>query len=147
MKSYSFLTIIILCIAILIVHIFAFYWLQSITQFIISDIIRVSLYNIFWTFPIGLITGILTLKSRLDSINPLIKQQLVSSVYGLTISSFIPKFIFVIIISILHFANYLISETALLIFVPLAGLLSGFLPFLLFCMAFLNRCIILNPHS
>ena len=129
MKSYSFFTIILLCIVILIVDIFAFYWLQTITQFIISDILRDIIYILFWTFTLGLITAILIIKLRLDNINPTKKQLLISSFYGLAISSFIPKLIFVIIISILHFTNYLLSETASLIFVPLVGLFSGFLPF------------------
>ena len=129
MKSYSFFTIILLCIAILIVDIFAFYWLQTITQFIISDILRDIIYILFWTFTLGLITAILIIKLRLDNINPTKKQLLISSFYGLAISSFIPKLIFVIIISILHFTNYLLSETASFIFVPLVGLFSGFLPF------------------
>ena len=107
MKSYSFFTIILLCIVILIVDIFAFYWLQTITQFIISDILRDIIYILFWTFTLGLITAILIIKLRLDNINPTKKQLLISSFYGLAISSFIPKLIFVIIISILHFTNYL----------------------------------------
>ena len=67
MKSYSFFTIILLCIVILIVDIFAFYWLQTITQFIISDILRDIIYILFWTFTLGLITAILIIKLRLDN--------------------------------------------------------------------------------
>jgi predicted MPP superfamily phosphohydrolase len=129
MKSYSFFTIILLCIAVLFVDIFAFYWLQSITQLIISDVFRTPIYILFWTFTLGLITSILLLKLRLDSIDPRRKQVLISSFYGLAISSFIPKLIFVISITILYFTNTIFSETASLIFVPIVGLLSGFLPF------------------
>ncbi|WP_299667882.1 metallophosphoesterase [uncultured Polaribacter sp.] len=129
MKSYSFFTIILLCIAILIVDILAFYWLQSITQLIISNFFRISIYVLFWTFTLGLITSILVLKIRLDAIDPKRKQLLISSFYGLTISSFFPKLIFVIIITILYYSNYLFSETASIILVPFVGLLSGFLPF------------------
>ena len=65
----------------------------------------------------------------LDKINPKRKQLFISSLYGLTISSFIPKLIFVIIFSILYFTNYMLSENESLIIVPLVGLFSGFLPF------------------
>jgi predicted MPP superfamily phosphohydrolase len=49
--------------------------------------------------------------------------------YGLTVSSFIPKIIFVIVISVLYLTNYTFSETESLLIVPIVGLLSGFLPF------------------
>jgi predicted MPP superfamily phosphohydrolase len=78
---------------------------------------------------VGLIASIITLKVILDDINPVRKQLLISSFYGLAVSSFVPKLIFVIIISVLHFANYAFSESQSLIIVPLIGLLSGFLPF------------------
>ena len=54
---------------------------------------------------------------------------LISSLYGLTVSSFIPKIIFVIVISALYLTNYTFSETESLLIVPIVGLLSGFLPF------------------
>ncbi len=54
---------------------------------------------------------------------------LISKFYGLTILSFVPKLIFVIIISILYYTNYLFSESESLIIAPIIGLLSGFLPF------------------
>ena len=129
MRSYSFFTIIFLCIAILIVDAFAFYWLQSITQLITSQTIIDSINITFWFFTIGLITSIILLKSRLDKINPKRRQLLVSSLYGLVVSSLFPKLIFVIIFSILFYANYMLSEKESLIIIPLAGLLSGFLPF------------------
>jgi len=49
--------------------------------------------------------------------------------YGLGVSSLIPKFIFVVVISILYFINFLFSETTSLWVVPLVGLFSGFFPF------------------
>ena len=129
MRSYSFFTIALLCIAILIVDVLAFYWLQSITQLITSQIL-INIINIaFWFFTIGLISSIFLLKSKLDKINPKRKQLLISSLYGLIVSSFIPKLIFVIIFSILYFTNYMFSEKESLLIVPLTGLFSGFLPF------------------
>jgi len=66
---------------------------------------------------------------RLDDIDPRRKQLLISSLYGLTISSFIPKIIFVIVISILFYTNFVFSEKESLLVIPLIGLFSGFLPF------------------
>jgi len=129
MRSYSLYTIVLLCLAILIVDIFAFYWLQSITNLISPSGLITAIHIAFWVFSIALISAIIMLKIRLDNINPIRKQMLVSSLYGLTVSSFIPKLIFVIIITILHFTNYVFSEKESLIVVPLVGLLSGFLPF------------------
>ena len=129
MKSFSFFTIILLCITILVVDILAFYWLQSITDLISSFFLKTSIHILFWLFTVGLIASIITLKVILDDINPVRKQLLISSFYGLAVSSFVPKLIFVIIISVLHFANYAFSESQSLIIVPLIGLLSGFLPF------------------
>jgi predicted MPP superfamily phosphohydrolase len=129
MRSFSLFTIVLLCIAILIVDTLAFYWLQSITRLIDWPVLRIGIHIIFWVFTIGLITSILLLKLTLDNINPIRKQQLISRFYGLTVSSFIPKLIFVIIISILYFTNYLFSDNDSLIAVHIIGLLSGFLPF------------------
>ncbi|KGL62486.1 metallophosphoesterase [Polaribacter sp. Hel1_85] len=129
MKSYSLFTILLLCLAILIVDILAFYWLQSITELITSKGLKTLINIIFWVFTVGLISLIITLKITLDDINPKRKHILVSSLYGLTISSFVPKIIFVIVISILFFSNYVFTEKASLIVVPLIGLFSGFLPF------------------
>ena len=129
MRSYSLLAIILLCFAILIVDVFAFYWLQSITNLITSSGLVTAIYIAFWVFTIALISTILILKIRLDNMNPTRKQIVVSSLYGLTVSSFIPKLIFVIIISILHATDYVFSEKESLVIVPIVGLLSGFLPF------------------
>jgi len=129
MRSFSLFTIVLLCIAILLVDILAFYWLQSITQFIDSSILKTSINVLFWAFALGLVTSIIVLKITLDDINPIRKQMLISKFYGLTVSSFIPKLIFIIIISMLYFTNYLFSESESLIIVPIVGLISGFLPF------------------
>ncbi len=128
MRSYSFYTILLLCLVILIVDVLAFYWLSTITQ-LIHPTLKTMISALFWLFSIGLMTSILILKVRLDDVDPKRKQLLISSLYGLTVSSFIPKLIFVIVITILYLINYSISETASLIVVPLVGLFSGFLPF------------------
>lgn len=129
MKSLSLFTIILLCFAILIVDIMAYYWLQSITQLIDSIFLSVSIHVLFWVFTFGLITSILVLKVTLDDISPIRKHLLISRFYGLAILSFIPKLIFVIIISILYFTNFILSDSKSLIIVPITGLFSGFLPF------------------
>jgi hypothetical protein len=129
MKSYPFFIIVLLCLAILLVDIFAFYWLQSITQLIPSPVIRNAISVAFWFFTIGLISSILILKVRLEHISPQLKHLLVSSLYGLTVSSFIPKLIFIIVISVLYFTDYVFAEKVSLIWVALLGLFSGFFPF------------------
>lgn len=129
MKAYSFFSIILLCIAILIVDIFAFYWLKSITDLIEGPNLRMAIHILFWFFTLGLITSIIVLKIRLDSIGPYRKQVLISSLYGLTISSFLPKIIFVLVISGAFLTNYVFSKEESLIIIPAIGILSGFLPF------------------
>jgi predicted MPP superfamily phosphohydrolase len=120
---------VLLCFAIIIVDTLAFFWLQSITSLIDWPLVRTTIHSLFWIFTIGLILSILALKLTLDNINPIRRQQLISRFYGLAVSSFIPKLIFVIIISILYFSNYLFSDSESLILVNIIGLLSGFLPF------------------
>ncbi|WP_231928651.1 metallophosphoesterase [Formosa sp. Hel1_31_208] len=88
-----------------------------------------SIHVLFWIFTAGLVASIIILKIRLDDMDPKRKHILVSSLYGLTVSSFVPKFLFVIIISVLYFTNSVFSETESLIIVPVVGLLSGFIPF------------------
>ena len=129
MRTYSLFTIVLLCIVLLVVDILSFYWLLSITQLITLPIVKTVIYIAFWVFTVGLILSILILKVTLDDINPKRKQLLISSLFGLTVSSFIPKLLFVLIISILYAANYVFSEKESLIIVPLIGLFSGFLPF------------------
>ena len=129
MRSFSLFSILMLCLAIFLVDIISFYWLQSITTLISSSFLKTSIHILFWVFTVGLIAAIIALKITLDDINPKRKQLLVSSLYGLTVSSFIPKIIFVIIISILFFTSTIIPETVSIIIIPIIGLLSGFLPF------------------
>ncbi len=129
MKRYSFFTILLLCLAIFLIDLLAFYWLQSITKFILLPHLNNIIYFLFWFFTFGLITAIIILKIRLDKIHPQRKQLIISSLYGLTVSSFIPKMIFIIVISILYFTNYAFSDNESLIVVPIIGVFSGFLPF------------------
>ena len=129
MRSYTFFTIILLCLAIFIVDVVTFYWLESITRLITIPFLRSFIYVTFWIFAIGLIASILILKIRLESINPVRKHFLISSLYGLTISSFVPKLIFVIIISVLYFTRYVFGENQSLILLFVVGVFSGFLPF------------------
>ena len=129
MRSYTFFAIVLLCLAILLIDALAFYWLKSIMEPIESSIIKNTIYIAFWFFTIGLIISILVLKIRLESISPYRKQLLISSLYGLTVSSFIPKLIFVVVISTLYFSNFLISGEKSLLIIPLVGVFFGFLPF------------------
>src|SRR5690554_2290193 len=129
MRSYSLFAILLLCLAILTIDILAFYWLQSITQLITSEVLKEAINITFWIFTFGLIGAIIVLKVKLDDIEPRRKQLLITTMYGLTISSFIPKIIFVVVISILFYSNVLFSEKESLILIPLIGLFSGLLPF------------------
>ena len=129
MRSYTFFAIVLLCLAILLIDALAFYWLKSIMEPIEPTIIKNTIFIAFWFFTIGLIISILVLKIRLESISPYRKQLLISSLYGLTVSSFIPKLIFVVVISTLYFSNFLISGEKSLIIIPLVGVFFGFLPF------------------
>ena len=130
MRSYTLFTIILLCLAILIVDLFTFYWLQSITQIITIPFLRSFIYITFWIFAIGLITSIIVLKIRLESINPVRKHFLISSLYGLTVSSFIPKLIFVFVITLLYFTNFIFLEKQSIFALFIVGVFSGFLPFI-----------------
>jgi len=147
MRSYSFFTIILLCLAILIIDILAFYWLQSILLQLTSSFFKNIIYVAFWVFSIGLITAILFLKIRLDRIYLGRKQLIISSLYGLGILSFVPKLIFVIVISILHFSNYIFSYTDWLIVIPLLAILSGFLPFFVIVYAIFKAVYKFKIHS
>lgn len=129
MRSYSFFTIILLCLAILLVDVLSFYWLQSIIQLLQSVFLQNLINIVFWVFSIGLIASIILLKIRLVRMHPYRKQLLITSFYGLTVSSFVPKLIFVIVISILYFTNFVFSDEESLVAIPIIGLFSGFLPF------------------
>lgn len=129
MKTVSLFTIILLCFAILLVDITSFYWLQSITILIHSEVVRLIIHLLFGLFTVGLITAILVLKITLDDISPVRKQLLISRFYGLGVLSFAPKLIFVIVLSILYFSRFLFTESISLFLVAIIGLLAGFLPF------------------
>jgi len=129
MRSFSNFAIFLLCLAILIIDVLAFYWLYSITQLMNWPNLSLSIHILFWLFTIGLISSIAILKSRLDGMHPHRKHLLITSLYGLTVSSFIPKIIFVIIISFLYFSNQVFSEKESLIVIPIIGLFAGFFPF------------------
>lgn len=146
MRSFSNFSIFLLCLAILVIDVLAFYWLQSITQLINLPILRLSIHIAFWFFTIGLITSIGILKVRLDNIHPQRKHLLITSLYGLTVSSFIPKIIFIIIISFLYFSNYMLSERESLIVIPIIGLLAGFLPFFIIIYAIFKALYRFKVH-
>ncbi|NNF30815.1 MAG: metallophosphoesterase, partial [Flavobacteriaceae bacterium] len=131
MRRYSLFTIILLCFAILIVDILSYYWLQRITKLHASADLKLAIDILFWFFTIGLMSAIIILKIRMDSISALRRQRLISSLYGLTVASFAPKLIFVIVFSILTAINYVFSEEASIIVVPIIGLLSGIIPFVM----------------
>ncbi|MDY7396560.1 metallophosphoesterase [Aureibaculum sp. 2210JD6-5] len=130
MRSYSFFTIVLLCLAILAIDILAFMGLRSILEHTnLLPLVKIAVKLVFWIFTIGLITAILVLKSRMDSIHVGRKQLLISRLYGLTISSFVPKIIFVFAIAIIYFTNSLSLNSNWMIFVIILALLSGLLPF------------------
>lgn len=129
MRSYSFLAILLLCIAIVGIDAVTFYWLQSIIKWIPSATTKLFINILFWIFTLGLVLAILVLKTRIKKVPVTRRQPLVSSLYGLTISSFIPKIIFIVIVSILYFSNYIFSDTESIWIVPTVGLIAGFLPF------------------
>lgn len=129
MKSFSLFSIFILCVAIVLVDAFAFYWLQSILQFVEYSFLKLFINSLFWVFTFGLVSAIMLLKMRMNAIPVGKRQMLISSLYGLTISSFVPKILFIVIISVLYYSNYIFSETDSVLIVPIFGLIAGFLPF------------------
>jgi predicted MPP superfamily phosphohydrolase len=146
MRSHSIYKILLLCFAILVIDALAFYWLQSVTQLMSSQVLVTTINVVFWLFTIGLITAIIILKVRLDHVAVKKKQRLISSLYGLTVSSFIPKIIFVVVISILHYSNDIISEKQSLIIIPLIGLIAGFLPFFVIAYAIFKSAYHFKVH-
>ncbi|MBI1342075.1 MAG: metallophosphoesterase [Terrimonas sp.] len=147
MRSYSLYTIIGLCAAILLVDIFAFYWLQSITRLIPSALIRQGINIAFWVFTIGLIIAILVLKLRLDHIAAQRKHLLVTSLYGLTVSSFIPKLIFISAITLLYLTHDILYHDQSLLWVPVLGLIAGFLPFFVILYAIFRSLYRFKVHT
>lgn len=129
MKSFSLFSIFMLCVAIVLVDAIAFYWLQSILQFVEYSFLKLFINSLFWIFTFGLVSAIMFLKMRMNAIPVGKRQMLISSLYGLTISSFVPKILFIVIISVLYYSNYIFSETDSVLIVPIFGLIAGFLPF------------------
>jgi predicted MPP superfamily phosphohydrolase/type III secretion system FlhB-like substrate exporter len=129
MRSYSLFVVFLLCVAIVLVDALTFYWLQSITILLVSSTLKISINILFWAFSLGLVSTILILKIKMETVPLMRRQLLISSLYGLTISSIIPKILFSVVISILYFTNYVFSETESLFIVPAVGLVAGFLPF------------------
>lgn len=129
MRSFSIQAIAGLCLLILVVDIMAYFWLQSITDLLSSEGLKLFIDILFWVFTTGLITAIMLLKIRLDAIPIKRRQALISNLYGLTVSSLIPKFIFVLVISTLYLLDYSFTPERSKIIVPMVGLFSGVLPF------------------
>lgn len=146
MRKVSRTTIFLLCLVILTIDIMAFYWLRAITELFLSPVINKLIHILFWFFTLGLISAIVILKLRLDQIHPVRKQFLISSLYGLTVLSFIPKVLFVIIISILYFTNAALSQEESLMLVPAVGLLGGFLPFFMILYAIFKAVYRFKVH-
>ena len=146
MRATSKYMIFLLCLAILTIDILAFYWLRSITRLLTHQGLVTAIHVLFWFFTIGLVTSIIVLKLRLDKIHPQRKHLLITSLYGLTVSSFIPKIIFVIIISVLYFTNSVFSERESLIFIPIVGLFSGIFPFIVIVYAIFRALYRFKVH-
>lgn len=147
MRSYPMSKILLLCLFLLVIDIFAFYWLQSITPLINSERLRNFIHILFWFFTIGLISSIIILKISMESIHPVRKHLLVSSLYGLTISSFIPKLIFVLVISFLYFSNYVFTDTESPLTIAILGLFAGFLPFFVILYAIFHAVYRFKVHK
>ncbi|WP_299778600.1 metallophosphoesterase [uncultured Formosa sp.] len=129
MKSYPLSVIILLCVAILLVDAITFYWLQSVLQWIEADVYKHLINGLFVFFSFGLVTAIIVLKIRLDHIDVKRKQLLISSLYGLTVSSFVPKIMFVVFITILSVTNRMFTSILPLWLIPVLGVIAGVLPF------------------
>ncbi|WP_066220936.1 metallophosphoesterase [Formosa haliotis] len=130
MKSYSLSVILLLCLAILLVDAVTFYWIQAILKYIPSPVFRTIINGVFIFFSLGLVTAIIVLKLRLDHIDVKRKQLLISSFYGITVASFVPKIIFVIFISIFTLSHTAFSKSDQLWLVAVLGVIAWLLPFL-----------------
>ncbi|MHA7943227.1 metallophosphoesterase [Formosa sp. 3Alg 14/1] len=129
MKSYPLSVIILLCIALLLVDVATFYWLQSLIKHIPATEIRLVINTIFVLISVSLVITILVLKVRLDHVDIKKKQRIISSFYGITVASFVPKIIFVIFISGFALTNRVFSDTESVYIVPILGLVTWILPF------------------
>lgn len=128
MRSFPFYTILLLCVGILLVDILAFIWLRDIIE-PFPEFFQKGIKAAFWIFTVGLISAILLLRIRLKRIPARRQYLLITSLYGLTVSSIVPKLIFIIVISVLFFTNSALTTGESMVFVPLTGVFAGFLPF------------------
>ncbi|MCB0654940.1 MAG: metallophosphoesterase [Saprospiraceae bacterium] len=131
MRRFSFPVILLLCMFLIVVDAFAFHALQSITRtaLVHHPLLITAINVLFWTFTFGLVASILILKIRFDKMHPRRRQLWVSSLYGLTVSSFAPKLLFAVILTILHAANFNLRPDLSFLLISIIGLLAGFLPF------------------
>ena len=131
MRRFSFRMILLLCIFLVVIDAFAFRALQSITNtaFAYNPVLRIGINILFWTFTIGLVSAILALKIRFDKMHPRRRQLWISSLYGLTVSSFAPKLLFAVILTILQHAKFIFPPAQSFLIISLIGLFAGFLPF------------------
>lgn len=129
MKVYPFSYILMLCAAILFVDAVTFYWLQKIMVALPAPTLKHLINGLFVFFSLGLVSAIIILKLRLDYIDVRKRQKLISRLYGLTVSSFVPKIIFIVFITIISLTNSAFSSENSILVVPVLGLVAGFLPF------------------
>jgi predicted MPP superfamily phosphohydrolase len=129
------------------VDIFAFYGVKEMTSLLHSNFLKEVFLFSFWLFSIGLISSILVLKYRLDHIPRQRKHLLITSLYGITVLSFIPKLVFVIAIAIIYFSNYNLADYDSNFIIPIIGLLSGFLPFFMILYAIFRSLYNFRLHQ
>ncbi len=146
MRSYPVYTFVLLCVVLLVVDIFAFYWLQTITALTHSPATVRIINAFFWLFTVGLISAIMIMRLRLKKMEPQRRQILISSLYGLTVLSFVPKLFFVIAISIIHYTDNALALDHALYWVPLLGLVAGLLPFFALCYAIFRSLYRFKVH-
>jgi len=83
----------------------------------------------------------------MDAIPAERKQLLISSLYAITISSFIPKILFVIIITMLHFSFNSLELNKEVVWVSIFGLIAGFLPFFIIMYAIFGAVYRFKLHQ
>ncbi|PIE48662.1 MAG: phosphohydrolase [Flavobacteriales bacterium] len=146
MRSYSFASILLLCLVLLLVDALAFYWLYHLIQPLQAPKFKIFFYTVYWVFSFGLVISILILKIRLDSIHPGRKQMLTSSLYGLTVASFIPKIIFSIIFTLFFFTNNWFFDIKWVWLLPIIAVISGIFPFIVIVYAVLKAVYRFKIH-
>lgn len=146
MRSYSITSILLLCLLLLVVDSLAFYWLYQLVRPLDAPKFKLFFYTVYWVFSLGLIVAILVLKIRLDNIHPGRKQMLISSLYGLTVASFIPKIIFSVIFTLFFFTNNLFLDVKWVWLFPIIAVVAGLLPFLVIVYAVLKAVYRFKVH-